>query len=56
MLFQACGRTPRRYQKYEDLDEWEKANIEADTLAKQALLKYMTQGCPSIDTPITQGD
>ena len=46
MLFQACGRTPRRYQKYEDLDEWEKANIEADTLAKQALLKIHDSRMP----------
>ena len=43
-------------KKYKDRDEWEKANVEADTLAKQALLKYTNQGCPSIDTPITQGD
>ena len=43
-------------KKYEDLDEWEKANVEADSLAKKALLKYTTQGCPTIDTPITQGD
>jgi len=43
-------------KKDEDLDKWEKVNIEADTLVKQALLKYTTQGCPSISTPITQGD
>jgi len=43
-------------KKYKDLDEWKSANVDADTLAIPAHLKDTTQGCPSIDTPITQGD
>ena len=43
-------------KKYEELNEWEKVNIEADTLVKHALLKYTTQGSPRIDIPLTKGD
>jgi hypothetical protein len=42
--------------KFEELDNWEKANVEADLLAKKTLLTYVTKGCPPIKTDIQKGD
>ena len=41
---------------YDELDKWEKANAQSDTLAKEALRKYVREGSLVIDTSIQTGD
>jgi len=41
---------------YDELDEWEKSNVQSDTLAKEALRKYVREGRLVIDTSMKAGD
>jgi|AntRauTorckE5430_2_1112549.scaffolds.fasta_scaffold35396_1 hypothetical protein len=54
-IFQYISAHQDGIKAYDELDEWEQANVQVNKLAKTSLQQFERQGCPKVSNPVLKG-